>query len=133
MISIGDAARRSGTTVATIRFYEASGLIPTPDRNSGGRRVFTDDDVERLRLIRRLRSMEFGLESIRDLMIAMQREGSCLDIRDVAQGHLEVLKLRRAELDALEVELARIAGACSQACVDGPSHDCTILGDLSRC
>lgn len=130
MISIGDAARRSGTTVATVRYYEEIGLVAHAVRNSGGRRVFTHADVERLRLIRRLRSMEFSLDAIKDLMASMNGGGSCLDVRDLAKSHLEVLRVRRSELDALERTLSGIAGMCSSLCVEGPSDDCSIVGDL---
>lgn len=133
MISIGEAARRSGTTVATIRFYEEAGLIPRAGRTESGRRVFSYADVDRLRLIRSLRSMEFGLEAIKDLIASMNRVGSCLDVRDLAERHLKVLRARRAELDYLETTLSRIAGACSSACANGPSGDCTIQDDLGRC
>jgi len=65
-LSIGEAARRTGCSVATIRFYEEMGLIPEAGRTAGGRRVFTRPGVERLRLIRRLRSMEFSIEAIKE-------------------------------------------------------------------
>lgn len=133
MISIGEAARLSGITVATIRFYEEVGLIARAGRNAGGRRVFTQAEVERLRFIRSLRSMEFGLEAIKDVIASMNGVGSCLEVRDVAKHHLEVLRVRRAQLDALEITLSRIAGACSSICADGPSSDCTINDDLARC
>ncbi len=63
-LTIGDAARRSGCSVATIRYYEEIGLIRSADRSASGRRVFARPDIERLQLIRRLRSMEFGIHTI---------------------------------------------------------------------
>jgi|CXWL01.1.fsa_nt_gi DNA-binding transcriptional MerR regulator len=132
MISIGEAAIRSGITVATIRYYEEVGLIPAAKRTTGGRRVYSRPDVDRLRLIRRLRSMEFGLDTIKDLLTAMAGGGSCLDVRDVAKSHLEILRRRRVELDALERTLAGMAVTCSESCADGPSPDCTLVGDLAR-
>lgn len=129
-LSIGEAARRSGCTVATIRFYEEMGLIPQAPRSTGGRRLFTRPDIERLRLVRRLRSMEFGIEAIRELLAAMNGTGTCLDVRDIAEAHLQIVRARRTEIDALERTLAGLAGACSTICTDGPSPDCTIIGDL---
>lgn len=130
MFSIGEAARRSQSSVATIRYYEEIGLIPKALRTAGGRRTFSRPDVERLRLIRRLRAMEFGLDAVRDLLSGMTG-GSCLDVRDVAKSHLAVLQARRAELDALERTLSGIARACSEKCSEGPSRDCTITTDLA--
>lgn len=132
VLSIGDAARRSGCTVATIRFYEEMGLIPEAARTAGGRRVFSRPDIERLRLIRRLRSMEFGIDAIKDLLSAIRGAGTCLDVRDIAETQLRVVRARRAEIDALERTLQGLAGACNAICAQAPSQDCTIVEDLAR-
>ena len=131
-LSIGEAARRSGCTVATIRFYEEMGLIPEAERTAGGRRVFTRPGIERLRLIRRLRSMEFGIDAIKELLAAMSGAGTCLDVRDLAESHLHIVQTRRAEIDALERTLMGLAGRCSAICAEAPSQDCTIIEDLAR-
>ncbi|MBL8550967.1 MAG: MerR family transcriptional regulator [Hyphomonadaceae bacterium] len=129
--SIGEAARRSGCSVATIRYYEEIGLIAKAARSAAGRREFTRPDIERLRLIRRLRSMEFGVESIRDLLNAMSGAHTCLDVRDIAAAQLGIVQARRREIDALERALAGLAGRCSSLCADGPNAECTIVGELT--
>ncbi|MEZ5995428.1 MAG: MerR family transcriptional regulator [Hyphomonadaceae bacterium] len=130
-LSIGEAARRSGCTVATIRFYEQAGLIREPARTGAGRRVFTRPDIERLRLIRRLRSMEFGIDAIKDLLTAMSGAASCLDVRDIAASQLHIVRARRAEIDALERTLSELTGNCTAICEVEPSSDCTIIADLT--
>ena len=130
--SIGEAARRSGCPVATIRYYEEIGLVGKAARSTAGRREFTRPDIERLRLIRRLRSMEFGIEAIRDLLTAMAGAHTCLDIRDVAAAQLEIVQARRREIDALERTLAGMAGRCSTLCADGPQPECTIASELTH-
>ncbi len=130
-ISIGEAARRSGCSVATIRFYEETGLIPKAERTTGGRRVFGRPGVERLKLIRRLRSMEFGIDAIKELLAAMSGAGTCLDVRDIADAQLRMVRARRMEIDALERTLAGLAGHCTQICADALSPECTIIDDLS--
>lgn len=131
-LTIGDAARRSNCSVATIRYYEEIGLVRSADRNAGGRRVFTRPDIERLRLIRRLRSMEFSIDAIRELLSAMAQTNSCLDVRDIAAAHLAIVQTRRREIDALERTLAGIAGRCSTLCAIGPQPECTIIDDLAH-
>lgn len=131
-LTIGDASRRSGCSVATIRYYEEIGLIRSADRNAGGRRVFTRPDIARLQLIRRLRSMEFGIDAIKELLAAMSQTNSCLDVRDIAAAQLEIVQARRKEIDALERTLSGIAGRCSALCASGPQPDCTIIDDLAR-
>lgn len=132
-LTIGEAARRSGCSVATIRFYEEVGLIRAADRSTGGRRVFTRPDIERLQFIRRLRSMEFGIDAIKALLAAMSSQtSSCLDVRDIAAAQLAIVQARRKEIDALERTLAGIAGRCGTLCATGPQSDCTIIDDLAR-
>lgn len=50
-----EAARRSGFSLDTLRYYERIGLLNEVGRTSGGRRVFTDDDLDWLMLFRCLR------------------------------------------------------------------------------
>ncbi len=131
-LSIGEAARRSGCSVATIRYYEEIGLIRSAGRSAAGRRVFSRPDIERLRLIRRLRAMAFGIDAIKDLLAAMSRTDACLDVRDIAAAHLAIVQARRQEIDALESTLAGLTGRCSALCATGPQPECTIIEDFAN-
>lgn len=51
MHAIGEAAKRTGVKVPTIRFYEQEGLLPVPPRTDSGRRLCSDGDVRRLAFI----------------------------------------------------------------------------------
>ncbi len=67
---IGEAAKLSGTTARTIRYYEEIGLLPaTGERSAGAHRIYTDDDVARMREILRLkRLLGLSLDELRDVM-----------------------------------------------------------------
>jgi DNA-binding transcriptional MerR regulator len=64
---IGDIAQRVGLTPRTIRYYEDIGLLNSVKRVEGGRRVYTDDDVRRLKFIKRLKVLGLSLEDMREL------------------------------------------------------------------
>lgn len=65
-LSIGQAADRTGLSVHTLRYYEREGLLPSPvRRDSDGRRVYTEHDLEWLDLCVKLRSSGMPLASIR--------------------------------------------------------------------
>lgn len=51
-LTIGQVAERSGLPVKTIRFYEEQGIVPPPERSSGGFRLYAPIDVRRLKLVR---------------------------------------------------------------------------------
>ncbi len=68
MYQIGEVAEAVGLSLRTIRHYEEVGLVPPSGRTAGGFRLYTDDDVERLRLIKYMKPLEFSLEDMRDLL-----------------------------------------------------------------
>ena len=55
LYSPGQVAAQTGFSLDTLRYYERIGLLDDIARNSGGRRVFTEDDVAWLRILRCLR------------------------------------------------------------------------------
>jgi DNA-binding transcriptional MerR regulator len=56
-LRIGELAARTGLTAATIRYYEQIGLLPGGARPLRSHRIYTDADVDRLELLRRLRDL----------------------------------------------------------------------------
>lgn len=69
---IGELARRTGTTVRTIRYYEEIGLLPDGgERASGSHRTYTEQDAERLADVLRLKDLlGVSLDELRDLIAA---------------------------------------------------------------
>jgi MerR family transcriptional regulator, copper efflux regulator len=63
---IGDAAAAAGTTPRALRFYEANGLLPAPQRSMTGQRVYGPRDVARLRVIRELLGLGLTVADIRE-------------------------------------------------------------------
>lgn len=73
---IEQVAARTGLTKRTLRYYEEIGLLAPPGRTEGGYRLYSEDDVQRLLRIKRLRDlMGFSLSEIREYVgIEEQRE-----------------------------------------------------------
>jgi DNA-binding transcriptional MerR regulator len=67
-LSSGDLARATGSTVRTIRFYEEEGLLKPAEVSDGGHRRYTEDDLERLRLISDLRELGLSLCEIKSIL-----------------------------------------------------------------
>jgi MerR family transcriptional regulator, repressor of the yfmOP operon len=124
-LRIGDVARLAGTTPRTIRYYEELGLLPeAPSRPSGQHRVYTQEEVERLREVMRLKNLlGVTLEELKTLLTAeearaevraqLKRDdvdaGRRTELLNEALGHierqLELVRHRAAELSKLEHEL----------------------------
>lgn len=101
LYSIGELARRTGLTVKTIRLYSDRGLVPPADRTPAGYRRYGPDAVARLALVRTLRELGLGLDTIRRVL---DRD---LPLGRVAAEHaaaldaqIGILRLRRAVLVA---------------------------------
>ncbi|WP_243663582.1 MerR family transcriptional regulator [Rhodothermus marinus] len=123
----GELARRVGVRPSTIRYYEQQGLLPAPARTARGYRIYTEDDVVRLRFIRRAQALGFSLRTIRELL---QLEASGEQAAEVARAqalrHLQEVRRRLRDLQRLEAVLARLVAACAARRGEG----CPILQAL---
>jgi DNA-binding transcriptional MerR regulator len=70
---IGEVAEAVGLSLRTIRYYEEAGLAIPSGRSAGGFRLYTDTDIDRLRLIKNLKPLDLSIEEIRDLLTTRDR------------------------------------------------------------
>ena len=115
---IGILAERTGTSVPTIRYYEEIGLLRQAARR-GGQRIYDHEDAHRLSFIRRCRDFDFSIPEIRALLSLMQNGTPCGEARKLAEGHLDELRKKLAELQALERTIASLVTACASTCEGG--------------
>ena len=64
----GELAELCEVSVRTVQFYDAKDLLKPTELTEGGRRLYTDDDLEKLRLICLLKSLGLSLNSIKDIL-----------------------------------------------------------------
>ena len=64
MYSIQDVSNKTGLSTHTLRYYEKEGLISGVERSQGGFRQYTDEDLERLGLIRCLKNTGMSIQEI---------------------------------------------------------------------
>jgi DNA-binding transcriptional MerR regulator len=68
MHQIGAVAEAVGLSLRTIRHYEEVGVVVPSGRSPGGFRLYTDADIERLRVVKRMKPLDFTLDEIRDVL-----------------------------------------------------------------
>ncbi len=97
--SIAQAAAHSGLSIDTLRYYERIGLVDPPARDSGGRRTYSDADLDWLVFLTRLRTT--------GMPIKMMREYAQLQhIGNVTRGaRQQILLDHRADVRARIAEL----------------------------
>ncbi len=70
MMQIGEVAERVGLSLRTVRYYEEMGLISPEKRSNGGFRLYTDENIDRLLLIKQMKPLGFSLQEMRELLDA---------------------------------------------------------------
>lgn len=124
--TIGKAAIESGFSPDTLRYYERIRLLPPPARTAGGKRVYRERDLARLRFIQRAQAVGFSLDDIRKLLRFREnpaRTGRA--VREVAAAKHGQLKEKLDTLQAMEAELALLLSLCR-----GTPGGCPILDSL---
>ena len=104
-LTIADAARASGLSAHTLRYYERAGLLDPVERNGGGHRRYTDGDLDRIRFLSKLRATGMPIREVRryaDLLKAS--EGNDRERLALLEAHRERV-LRRLEETAGNLEL----------------------------
>ncbi|MBV1849526.1 MerR family transcriptional regulator [Catellatospora tritici] len=83
-----ETVRRSGFSLDTLRYYERIGLLEGVDRTAGGRRVFSDDDLGWLGLLRCLRDTGMPISAMcRFAELARQGDETVADRVELLEQH----------------------------------------------
>lgn len=96
---IGAVAEAVGLSLRTIRYYGEMEVAPPSGRTSGGFRLYTDEDIERLRLVKQMKPLDFTLEEMRDLLKT-----------------LDAIRAGTDDPDELAERLAKYAAAADTRC-----------------
>ena len=105
-LKIGEVARRSDLPIKTIRFYSEEGLIHPSGRSEGGYRLFSEEVLEELTLIRTLKAMEMPLRDVRQILES-RRSGdcTCVALQDRIRRKAGEIEQKIAALRDLHTEL----------------------------
>ncbi|HOO73268.1 MAG TPA: MerR family transcriptional regulator [Spirochaetota bacterium] len=108
-LSIGEIAGSLEMSQRTIRYYEEIGLLNSVKRIEGGKRVYTNDDLKRLKLIKRLKIMGLTLSEMEELeaMWSIQKSNKKVLTRlmELLNNHLVNLDDRIKDLTILRNEI----------------------------
>ena len=103
-MQIGEVAERTGLSINTLRHYDQIGLVTPSVRSQGGFRLYTDSDLARLLVIRRMKPLGFSLEQMRELLHvtdALATDASPAgagELHEVLDHYLAVAREKRTQL-----------------------------------
>jgi len=104
-IKIGDFVKLTGTTLKTVNYYHKIGLLPEPERSAGGYRLYGPADLNRMRLIKRLKSLGLDLKHIKEVIGELENPRTPREVlqslREEIRNQMHTLEERLAKIDAL--------------------------------
>jgi MerR family Zn(II)-responsive transcriptional regulator of zntA len=105
----GELARKAGVSQRTIRYYEELGLIQPASRQPGGRRLFSEDALQRLRFIGRLKKVGLSLEEMHHInqVFAINQSTAVMlqEVDCILQDHLRRIEQQIKDLKQAEKEI----------------------------
>ena len=105
-LKIGEVTELTGLSATTLRHYDSHGLITSSARSPGGFRLYSQDDLRRILLVRRMKPLGFTLDQMREFLDAAeiiqnpdgipdadrkQAEATLANIREEARNRYEKL------------------------------------------
>ena len=127
-MQIGEVAEQTRLSLRTIRYYEETGLVTPATRSPGGFRLYSEADVDRLRLLRQAKPLGFSLDELRDLLAVLDGLQDSTDgaervalldrlamFREAAEARVQSLReeLDKAEAFASMLDLSGLRGTAS--------------------
>lgn len=66
--SIGEVANITGISISTLRYYDREGMFPNMERSNGGIRIFSDVEINTIRVIECLKTSGMSIKSIKEFL-----------------------------------------------------------------
>jgi len=108
-LRIGEVAQATGVSAKTIRYYEDVGVLPPAQRAENGYRLYSAEDVQRLRFIRNARRLDFSLDDLREVVALRDRgEAPCNYVAHLLQQKATEIEEQIQQLQALQQDLQQL-------------------------
>ena len=127
-LTIGRLAKQVGIGIETVRFYERQGLIEPPPRTDSNYRIYPEEEVSRLRFIKKAKNLGFTLNEIKELLFMRHDpHATQADIKNRTLDKITDVKQKISDLTRIQKALEHLASSCDG---HGPLEDCPILKAL---
>jgi len=125
---ISDIAEQTALSADTLRYYEKIGLLKKVSRAPSGVRLYSDQDLSRIRFIQRAKTMNFSLDDIAKLLQMRENPGRAKkSVRQLTQDKLVEVEAHLKTLSTLQKELTLLVNLCT-----GSKQGCPIIDDINR-
>ncbi len=111
-MTVGEVAKKLGTTVRTLQYYDKEGLLSPSTKSEGGRRLYTDKDLITLYQIVSLKSLGFSLDDIKQRLISLETPtdvaNALTEQADNIRGKIERLTASLTAIEQLKAEVLQM-------------------------
>lgn len=111
-MTVGEVAKKMGTTVRTLQYYDKEGLLSPSAESEGGRRLYTDKDLVILHQIVSLKSLGFSLNDIKRRLISLETPmdvaNALTEQADDIRGKIEQLTASLTAIERLKAEVLQM-------------------------
>ncbi len=127
-MNISEAAKLSGLSAKTIRYYESIDLFDPPRRAANGYRAYQNTDIKILSFLRQARQFGFNLDQCRLLLgLYKNPRRRSAEVHQLVSDKLEEVDTHIRELGETRDLLAKLVGACA----NDEDADCVIIDRLA--
>ena len=132
MLSIAQAAAKTGLAASAIRYYEDEGLLSVKPMRKAGRRYFDAAALAELALLSDLRRAGMTLADIRHFQtLRGGKGGTCSELSTLAAQRAQMLRAEILALRKAEERLTTFVSRCDVSCGTGSAASCTQLGSIA--
>ena len=127
-LTIGELAKQSNVHVETLRYYERRGLISKPPRTVSNYRIYSSDNLRRVKFIKQAQALGFSLAEIKKLLaLRAAPRAKCADVQNYALHKIHDIQDRIRSLKRMHRSLQKLLRECSG---NLPATECPILESL---
>jgi len=127
-LTIARTAREAGVNIETVRFYERKELIERPPKGEGYR-VYSPDQVARIRFIKEAQQIGFSLAEIKELLaLRADPSADCSAVQQQAIAKQQEVRCKIEQLREIDAALETLIAACPG---QGAVECCSIMDALT--
>jgi DNA-binding transcriptional MerR regulator len=132
-LTIGKLASAVDVSIDTIRCYDRLGLLPRAGRTRAGYRLYTAEQIERIRLIKQAQSLGLSLDEIKGLLLETGAGLSeCRRVQDLLIAKLGDIEKRLAKMRRFRKTLAAYLEECEEGLASKRGDWCPVLDNITR-
>lgn len=130
-LTVGRLAKEGGINSETIRYYEKIKLMPRPKRKESRYRIYSDNDLRRLKFIIRAKELGLTLKEIKELLdLKIENTATCGDVKHIAEHKIKNIEEKIIDLIKIKKTLGKLIAQC--ICEEISTDECPILETIGH-